>query len=423
MRSVLLLVSRQCRSAVALLAVLGMAVLAGAQTPSSTGPLGYYAVSPCRVVDTRLIGVRNPDPEQGTPMLAGETRSFRVRGARMFAQGGTRSGCGVPSDALAVMLNVVAVTPTGPGHLRVWAYPLPRPDASTLNYGAVAGLNAIANGIAVPICDARADPDVCPADFTVFNGGAITHLVVDVVGYFAPASIATEGPAGPRGVAGPKGPVGPAGRQGSAGAAGATGATGPEGPQGPQGLQGPTGATGATGASGPKGQEGDSGELASMTCKTFWLRMDIAAEARTGTGWLKLQCPAGSSLMGSGFEISSWAGLSKIAMGPDRDGAKNTQWFSVYRTQGYGAMWMVDIASCCDLVQPGPTSSVLDAPAEADGSYVVAAEPLESEPISSLQPPSDAGPLDPAHGWLIFGPGVVAAPRATTVPSGGSPSP
>jgi len=231
------------------LAVVGFLLLGAASLVTAQSPLpdalGYFAVTPCRVVDTRLIGA-----SPGAPMVGDETRTFRMRDTSLSYQGGAASGCGIPAEALAAMVNLTVVSPSGPGHIRVWAHPLAMPPASTLNYGAVAGLSALANGIAIPICDTRTAIDGCPADFVVFNRLSTTHLVVDVVGYFAPAAIATTGPAGPPGVAGPAGPQGPTGPVGATGPRGLQGLTGP---QGAPGLNGATGATGARGPTGPTG--------------------------------------------------------------------------------------------------------------------------------------------------------------------------
>ena len=43
---------------------------------------------------------------------------------------------GVPADAAAVLLNVTAVFPDGPGFVTVWPCGSSRPDASNLNYAA-----------------------------------------------------------------------------------------------------------------------------------------------------------------------------------------------------------------------------------------------------------------------------------------------
>jgi hypothetical protein len=61
----------------------------------------------------------------------------------------------VRNVARAVMVNVVAVRPQGPGNIRAWAPNRPEPNASILNYAQVPGLN-LANGIVVPLCDEEA---------------------------------------------------------------------------------------------------------------------------------------------------------------------------------------------------------------------------------------------------------------------------
>jgi hypothetical protein len=147
----------------------------GAAAQSSYGDLNYTAVTPCRILDTRVAG---------GSMAGNQTRDFRVTGVGLQPQGGATAGCNVPVGiAKAVLLNFVAVNPTGPGNLRAWAYstpPVGPPTASILNYNAV----TIANGIAVPICDVSAT--ACPLDVRVLNEGNFgTHLLVDVVGYFA----------------------------------------------------------------------------------------------------------------------------------------------------------------------------------------------------------------------------------------------
>jgi hypothetical protein len=201
-----------------------LSVSAATTTYAQSDPiaLGYVPITPCRLVDTRLIG-----SSPGTPLQPALSQDFRVSATDLSNQGGSATGCGVPGTATSAMVNIVAVTPTGPGNLGVWAYPSPAPatQTSVLNYGAVAGLAAIANGIAIPICDAHTA--TCFYDFTIVARASATHLVVDVVGYFGPAVISSSGSAGPPGKPGLQGPTGPTGPQG---ATGPTGATGPPGP-------------------------------------------------------------------------------------------------------------------------------------------------------------------------------------------------
>ena len=139
----------------------------------SQADLVYTSVTPCRVIDTRLAG---------GPITGGTTRSFRVTGTDLSAQGGSATGCGIPTGpATAAVINFVAVNPAGPGDLRITPFGTPMPTASILNYAAVPGLN-IANGPAVAICDPAVA--ACPSDFTIQADGSATQVVADVQGYF-----------------------------------------------------------------------------------------------------------------------------------------------------------------------------------------------------------------------------------------------
>jgi hypothetical protein len=151
-------------------------------------------------VDTRLI----PSPP-GSPLQPGVARNFRVKASDLANQGGSTTGCGVPGTAVAAMVNFVAIGPSGGGHLKAWAYPNAEPGlASVLNYSTAVG--ALANGIAIPFCDAAAA--TCFFDFTLKANIAATHMVVDIVGYFGPAVIDDSGRAGPTGPPGLQGAQG-----------------------------------------------------------------------------------------------------------------------------------------------------------------------------------------------------------------------
>lgn len=142
----------------------------------TSADLVYTPVTPCRAFDTR---------DAGGVLGPGVPRSFVVAGTDGFeAQGGKAGGCGVPlGPASAVVVNLVAVGPSGMGHLRAWPADessVP-PMASVLNFGNVSGLNALANGIVLPICD-HAGP--CASDLWIQAYGSSTHVVGDVLGYF-----------------------------------------------------------------------------------------------------------------------------------------------------------------------------------------------------------------------------------------------
>jgi hypothetical protein len=165
------------------------AMVAAGAGPSAaqvlTGKLLFQAVQPCRVFDTRFAS-------PATQLSPGVPRAFHVVGsASNFAgQGGSAGGCSIPGyaggapRALAVALNVVAVGPTGPGHLRAWPSDRGAPTASVLNYASAAatGLN-IANGIVLPLSQDGVEGN----DLTLMAAVSGTHVLADVAGFFVTA--------------------------------------------------------------------------------------------------------------------------------------------------------------------------------------------------------------------------------------------
>lgn len=140
-----------------------------ASTAAAVGPLQFYSVTPCRLVDTRDTpnGIT-----RGPALQNGQTRSFPVYGA-------SARPCGIPTTAKAAALNVTIVAPTSFGHLTVWPYNTAIPLVSTLNYGV--GEAAIANGAIVPL---TSDPNLQVSVVPVLGGGGSTHLIIDITGYF-----------------------------------------------------------------------------------------------------------------------------------------------------------------------------------------------------------------------------------------------
>lgn len=121
----------------------------------------FFAVTPCRVADTR-----NPASPNGPPALAADSsRTFTLAGL-----------CGVPAGATAVALNVSAVDPQALGHFRLFPADEAMPGAAVVNFGP--GVTRANNAIV----RASADGQV---SLTVFNRSTgSTHAVVDVTGYF-----------------------------------------------------------------------------------------------------------------------------------------------------------------------------------------------------------------------------------------------
>ncbi len=146
----------------------------------SAADLVYTPVAPCRIIDTRGAG--------GGPLAANTTRNFRVTGAAtMASQGGSTTGCGVPSGATAAIINFVAVSPAGAGDLQAWPYSPSgvAPNASIINYAALPNLN-IANAVSIKLCDPAAPPaGGCTSDFTIQADASAVEIVADVQGYFS----------------------------------------------------------------------------------------------------------------------------------------------------------------------------------------------------------------------------------------------
>ena len=125
-----------------------------------TTPSDYHTVAPCRLADTR----QPPGPAGGPALGSGTPRTFAVAGA-----------CGVPATALAVALNLTAVSPSAAGNLTVFPAGTFQPPTSNLNFtaGQTRSNNAVVQFQAGSVT----------ISYTA-AGGATVQVVVDVVGYF-----------------------------------------------------------------------------------------------------------------------------------------------------------------------------------------------------------------------------------------------
>jgi hypothetical protein len=171
------------------------ALFGAASVPSAAQVLSsnllYYAIQPCRILDTRLAGgMLNP----------GTMRMVNVVGMTNYSsQGGFAGDCHIPGwstsgtsvpQVQAFVVNVIAVGAMGAGDLRAWPTDQARPNASVLNFAeqeAAGGLN-VANGVIIPVRQ-----DMQGNDITIQADSAATHVVADVVGYFSAETNATDG--------------------------------------------------------------------------------------------------------------------------------------------------------------------------------------------------------------------------------------
>ncbi len=128
---------------------------------------GFVAVTPCRVLDTRV----------GSPLVWGSVRSFQIAGSgsEFAAQGGKSGGCGIPDGALAVEMSVTAVSPTRDGFFRAWPAGVTPPQATFLNY---TGGQRTTNTGSVALAPTGLK------DLTVGNYYGTVHYVIDVQGYY-----------------------------------------------------------------------------------------------------------------------------------------------------------------------------------------------------------------------------------------------
>ena len=170
--------------AVAAGAVLGVTqITSGAN--NSTKESVFVGLVPARLLDTRQDQTTFDGFDQAVGRLdADTTYELDIAGR-----------AGIPTDALSVTANLVAVNPSGPGYLTVYPCGFDKPLAAALNY--MPGVNN-ANEFSVPIGEYG---DICIYAY------AETDIVVDIYGYYIAGS-GTEGPQGPAGPAGPEGPVG-----------------------------------------------------------------------------------------------------------------------------------------------------------------------------------------------------------------------
>ncbi len=122
------------------------------------GPGGFVPVAPSRVLDTRTAG-----------------GSLQPDVARAI----TVTGGIVPVGAAAVSLNVTVVDPSA-GYLAVWPADQNRPSTSVLNYD---DQQTIANAVTVR---------VSAAGQIAVASSSSTHLIIDVVGWYAAPATATN---------------------------------------------------------------------------------------------------------------------------------------------------------------------------------------------------------------------------------------
>ena len=145
----------------------------GTAQVTAAGPLKFYSVTPCRLIDTRDTSAVYPPMTIGPALQNGELRNLPVWGASARA-------CGIPPHAMAVAVNVVARTPNSVGHLIVFPYNTGIPGTANVNFNS--GEPALANGAVVTLTD---DPSLqLSVTANMAGPGNTVDFVLDVTGYF-----------------------------------------------------------------------------------------------------------------------------------------------------------------------------------------------------------------------------------------------
>jgi len=149
-------------------------VMAAAPQTDAGSEIQFIAVTPCRILDTRNVG----GPVNNT------TRTFTAVGP-YAGQGGNVSGCGIPSSAVAVELNLGAIAAAGQdGWVKAWPTGTTEPLASLVNFPTT---EPIANMVTVPVNGS--------GQFTVRTHHS-AQLFGDVAGYYVKPLYATLDPSG-----------------------------------------------------------------------------------------------------------------------------------------------------------------------------------------------------------------------------------
>jgi alpha-tubulin suppressor-like RCC1 family protein len=144
------------------------------------GQTGYVAITPCRVVDTRIAG--------GT-LADREIRDYEISGKPMdiAAQGGQAQGCAIEGEVLAVEASITAVSPDDSGFFRAWPTGQSMPNATFMNFDR--GMDITNTG---SIAVNTTDPD--DGQLRVRNFGGRAHYVIDIQGYWTEAVDGEETP-------------------------------------------------------------------------------------------------------------------------------------------------------------------------------------------------------------------------------------
>ena len=128
-------------------------------------PLGYTAVTPTRVYDSRLT--------DGT-ITGGATRTLSVANGIDITTGSVTVPNLVPAGATAIQYNLTVTNTVGNGYLQIAPGTATTITSSSINWSTTGQI--LANGLSVKLDTNR--------QVKAFAGGGSTHFVIDVLGYY-----------------------------------------------------------------------------------------------------------------------------------------------------------------------------------------------------------------------------------------------
>lgn len=139
---------------------------ASAEKSSGDRPV-FVSINPCRLLDTRS-GAENVGP-RSTPMGEDETATFEAHGENGECTGASS----IPSDALALSMNVTALKATGPTFLTFWG---DGPNPGTANLNPTSGQPPVPNAVTTPLA--------MTGSFNIYNERNNVDVVIDLNGYY-----------------------------------------------------------------------------------------------------------------------------------------------------------------------------------------------------------------------------------------------
>ncbi len=170
--------------AVGIGAAASTALVIEARAESRNVASSFVPIVPCRLADTR----------PGSDHVGERSSAIGAEESVTFAVWGSHGNCIIPSTATGIATNVTAVNPTARSFLTVYPSDAQRPLTSNLNW--TPSSSPTPNQVTIALSDAGA--------VSAFNMNGRIDVIIDIVGYYEPA---TSGPAGPQGPPGDPGVI------------------------------------------------------------------------------------------------------------------------------------------------------------------------------------------------------------------------